>query len=187
MMSLWCDIQTTPIDPPEAMPTSCYSVCHCHACLQFGRVLPICRKSGHVQTVSMRNKLQHMLLWTDSQRIGSTVIWSRKTKSFVHMCICGDEFRCFWETLTQLLILRPRKMLKATILESRKKSENSCSCKSATHDQLVCFAGTNILKTCGHGFGWGNGQGLVRCNWISHHVPIPFPFLLVLTQCISSP
>jgi len=85
----------------------------------------------------------------------------------------------------QLLILRPRNLLRAMILESRKKSENSCSCKSAT--RLEHFAGTNVLKTCGRGFGWGNGRGLVGCDWISHHIPIAFPFPEILhATCVST-
>ena len=94
------------------------------------------------------------------------------------MCIFGDDFRHFWETLAQTIILRPRNLLRAMILESRKKSENSCSCKSATW--LVRFAGTNVLKMCGRGFGWGNGRGLAGCDWISHHIPIAFSFHEIL-------
>ena len=33
---------------------------------------------------------------------------------------------------------------------------------------------------CGRGFGWGNGRGLVGCDWISHHVPIAFSFPEIL-------
>jgi len=73
------------------------------------------------------------------------------------VCIFGDDFRRFWETLAQTIILRPRNLLRAMILESRKKSENSCSCKSATW--LVRFAGMNVLKLHGRGFGWGSGLG----------------------------
>ena len=94
------------------------------------------------------------------------------------MCIFGDDFRRFWETLAQTIILRPRNLLRAMILESRKKSENSRSCKSAT--RLVCFAGTNVLKICGRGFGRGNGRGLVGCDGISHHIPIAFSFPEIL-------
>jgi len=64
------------------------------------------------------------------------------------------------------------------ILKSRKKSENSCSCKSAT--RLVCFAGTNVLKMCGHGFGWGNGHDLVGCDGISHYIYPVFSFPEIL-------
>ena len=94
------------------------------------------------------------------------------------MCIFGDDFRRFWETLVQTIILRPRNLLRAMILEYRKKSENSCSYKSAT--RLVRFAGTNILKMCGRCFGWGNGRGLVGCDDISHHIPIAFSFPEIL-------
>ena len=40
------------------------------------------------------------------------------------------------------------------------------------------------------GFGWGNGRGLVGCDWISHHIPIAYSFPEILhatrvstTQC----
>ena len=72
------------------------------------------------------------------------------------------------------------------------EEKNSCSCKSAT--RLVRFAGTNVLKMCGRGFGCGNGRGLVGCDWISHHILIAFSFPEILhatrvstTQCWSSP
>ena len=101
-----------------------------------------------------------------------------KQKSFVYVCIFGDNFRRFWETLAQTIILRPRNLLRAMILESKKKSEYSCSCKSAT--RLVRFACTNVLKICGRGFWWGNGRGLVGCDWISRHIPIAFSFPAIL-------
>ena len=160
--------QATPIAVPKAMPTCCTSVYHCHACLDFRRVLPICRKSGHV-SATLTNELQHMLLWMVGLRIGSAIIRSRKTRIVAHVCIFGDDLRRFWETLTQTIILWPRNLLRAMILESRKKGENSCSCKSAT--RLARFAGTNVFKMCGHGFVWGNGHGLVGCDWISHCTP----------------
>jgi len=94
------------------------------------------------------------------------------------VCIFGDDFRRYWETLVQTIILRPRNLLRATIPESRKKSGNSCSCKSAT--RLVRFAGTNVLKMSGCGFGWGSGRGLVGCDWISHHIPIAFSYPEIL-------
>ena len=112
------------------------------------------------------------------RRIGSAIIRSRKQKSFAYVCIFGDDFRHFWETLAHTIILRPRNLLRAMILESRKKSENSCSCKSATRP--IRYAGTNVLKFCGRGFGWGNGRGLVGCDGISHHIPIAFSFPEIL-------
>ena len=33
---------------------------------------------------------------------------------------------------------------------------------------------------CGRGFGWGNGRGLVGCDWISHHAAIAFSFPEIL-------
>jgi len=59
------------------------------------------------------------------------------------------------------------------LLESRKKSENSCSCKSAT--LLVRFTCTNVLKMCGRGFGWGNGRGMGVAWWdvIGYHTIYP--------------
>ena len=89
--------------------------------LLLSRVLRIsegvadCRKSGYVSTTHM-NKLQHMLLWT----VGSTVIRSRKIKSFAYVRIFWNDFCRFWEALAQLLILRPRNLLRPMILESRK-------------------------------------------------------------------
>ena len=182
--------QATPFAPPKATPTCCTSVYRCHACLDFQRVLPIFRKSRHLST-TLTNELQHMLLWMVGRRIGCAIIRSRKTK-----IVCARVY--FWRRFSPLLgnsctiILRPRNLLRATILESRKKSGNSCSCKSAT--RLVRFSGTNVLKMCGRGFGWGNGRGLVGCDWISHHIPIAFSFPEILhatrvstTQWLSSP
>ena len=126
--------QATPIAPPKATPTCSNSVYRYHACLEFRRVLPIYRKSRHVSTTHT-NELQHMLLWMVGRWIGSTVVWSRKIKSFAYMRIFWDDFLCFWEALAQLLILRLRNLLRPMMLESRKKSENSCSCNSAS--QLV--------------------------------------------------
>ena len=71
--------QATPIAPPEATPTCCTSIYRCHACLDFRRVLLICRKSGHVSTTPT-NELQHMLLWMVGRRIDSAIIRSRKSK-----------------------------------------------------------------------------------------------------------
>ena len=91
----------------------------------------------------------------------------------------------FLENLVQLLILRLRYLLKAMLLESRKKSENNCSCKSAT--RLVRFAGKNVLKTCRCDFGCGNWRGLVGCDWISQYIPISFSFLEILyATCVST-
>ena len=101
------------------------------------------------------------------------------------MYIFGDDFRHFWETLAQLLILQPRNLLRAMILESWKKVRTVCSYKSAT--QLVLFAGKNVLKKCGRGFGWGNGRGQVGWDWISHHIPITFSFPEILhATCVST-
>ena len=113
--------QATPIAPPKAMPTCCTSVYHCHACLEFRRVLPICRKSGRV-SATLTNELLHMLLWMVSRRIGSTVIWSRKTKIICVRAYFWRQFSPFWETLMQLLILRPRNLLRAMILNERIKN-----------------------------------------------------------------
>ena len=107
--------QATPIAPPKATPTCSTSVYRYHACLEFRRVLPICRKSGHV-SATLTNEVQHMLLWTVGRRIGSAIIRSRKIKSFAHARIFGDDFRRFWEALAQLLILRPRNLLRPMIL-----------------------------------------------------------------------
>lgn len=75
-----------------------------------------------------------------------------------------------------------RNLLRVMKLESRKKSENYCSCKSAA--RWVCFAGRNTLVTCGHGFGWANGWssgcGLVRCGWISRHTSMSYCFPEIL-------
>jgi len=80
--------QATPIAPPKATPT-CTSAYRCHACLDFRRMLPICRKSGLV-SATLTNELQHMLLWMVGRRIGSAIIRSRKQKSFAYVCIFGD-------------------------------------------------------------------------------------------------
>ena len=45
----------------------------------FSRMLPICRKSGHV-SATLTNELRHTLLWMVGRRIGSAIIRSRKTK-----------------------------------------------------------------------------------------------------------
>ena len=85
---IWCTItpqQLTHIAPPKATPICYICICRCHACLQFGRVLPICRKSGHVSTTLM-NEPQHLLLWKGCLRIGSTVTQSKKTK-WLHMYV----------------------------------------------------------------------------------------------------
>ena len=44
--------QATPIAPPKATPTCCTSIYRCRACLDFQRVLPICRKRGHVSAIN---------------------------------------------------------------------------------------------------------------------------------------
>jgi len=182
-----------PIVPPKAMPTCCVSVCHCHACLQFRRMLPICGKSGHVST-TLRNELQHKLLGTVSQKIGSTVIQSRKTKPFAYRVLLETSF-----TVSGKLSHTPTEKPvedNDTYLNPGKKSENSCSYKSAS--RLIGFAGINALKMCGHGFGWGNGRGNGHdlVDVIGYHTTYPhhFPFsryymqpMLVLTQCLSSP
>ena len=174
--------QATPIAPPKTTPTCFTSVYRCHACLEIGRVLPICRKSGHV-SATLTIELQHMLLWTVSRRIGSTVIQSRKQKSFAYVCIFGDYFHRFWETLVQLLILRPRNLLRAMILTwiQEEKWEQLLL-------QISNFVGTlcgyERIKNVGVDFGWGSG--LVGCDWISHHIPIAFTFPELLhATCVS--
>jgi len=116
-----------------------------------------------------------MLLWMVGRRIGSAIIRSRKTNR-LRTCV-------FLETIFAITGKLSRRRSSSNwetcwgqwyLLESRKKSENSCSCKSAT--RLVRFAGTNVLKMSGHGFGWGNRRGLVGCDWISHHIPIAFNY-----------
>ena len=112
------------------------------------------------------------------RRIGSA-IQSRKTKIVYARVYFGDNFRRYWETLrTRSSSNRETCWGQRYLLESRKKSENSCSCKSAT--RLVRFAGTNILKMSGRGFGWGNGRVLVGCDWISHYIPIAFSYPEIL-------
>ena len=145
MISSWYPItsqQATPMSPPKTMPT-CTSVYRCHACLDFRRVLPICRKSRHV-SATLTNELQHMLLWMVGRRIGSAIIRSRKTK-IVYVCVY------FWKRFSVITLNRflNRRMIvcarvsQKQLLESRKKNENSCSCKSAT--PLVHF--TTVLQT----------------------------------------
>ena len=95
---MWYSItsqQATPIAPPKATPTCCTSVYRCHACLDFRRVLPICRKSGHV-SATLTNELQHMLLWMVGRRIGSAIIRSRKTK-----IVCVRVY--FWRRFSPFL------------------------------------------------------------------------------------
>jgi len=87
--------QATPIAPPKATPTCCTSIYRCHACLDFQRVLPICRKSGHV-SATLTNELQHMLLWMVGRRIGSAIIQSRKTK-----IVCAPVH--FWRRFSPFL------------------------------------------------------------------------------------
>ena len=95
---MWYSItsqQATPIAPPKATPTCCTSVYRCHACVDFRRVLPICRKSGHV-SATLTNELQHMLLWMVGRRIGSAIIRSRKTK-----IVCAHVY--FWRRFSPFL------------------------------------------------------------------------------------
>ena len=92
--------QATPIAPPKATPTCCTSLYRCNVCLDFRRVLLICRKSRHV-SATLTNKLQHMLLWMVGRRIGSTVIRSRKTKIVCVRVYFWRRFHRFWETLAQ--------------------------------------------------------------------------------------
>jgi len=93
------------------------------------------------------------------------------------MCIFGENFRHYWETLAQTIILRPRNLLRATVLESRKKSESSCSCKSAT--QLVRFASTNVLKYVGVAL--GGAMGTAWWDVVGYHTtPIAFSFPEIL-------
>jgi len=84
-MGLWCDIPSLLNRPhPFPHPKPCPHVIFAFLTAMRAynqRVLPICGKSGHVSTILM-NELQHILLWMVGQRIGSTVTWSRKTKSF---------------------------------------------------------------------------------------------------------
>ena len=169
--------QATPIAPPKATPTCCTSAYRCHACLDFRRVLPICRKSGHV-SATLTNELQHMLLWMVGRRIGSAKIRSRKTKI---VCVRVYFWRRFLPFLGNSLaddhppIEKPVEGSDTWIQEEKWEH---CSCKSATRP--VRFAGTNVLKICGCGFGWGNGHGLVGCDGISHHIPIAFSFPEIL-------
>ena len=166
--------QATPIAPPKATPT-CTSVYRCHVCLDFRRVLLICRKSGHV-SATLTNELQHMLLWMVSRRIGSAIIQSRETN------ICARVY--FWRQFSPFLgnsradnhppTEKPVENNDAWIQEEKWEQillQNSNS---------VRFAGTNILRMCGRGFGWGNGWGLVGCDWISHRIPIAFSYPEIL-------
>ena len=116
IMGFWCDIRSLPNRPhPLPHPKPRPHVFRCHACLDFRRVLPICRKSGLV-SATLTNELQHMLLWMVGRRIGSAIIRSRKTNIVCVRVYFGDDFRRFWETLAQTIILRPRKLLRAMIL-----------------------------------------------------------------------
>ena len=134
------------------------------------------------------------------RRIGSAIIRSRKTK-----IVCARVY--FWRRFSPFLgnsraddhpltkkpvegndtYLNPGRKVRTAhsfctavkwLSESKKKSGNGCFCKSAT--RLVRFAGTNVLKMSGRGFGWGNGHGLVGCDWISHHIPIAFSYPEIL-------
>ena len=121
-----------------------------------------------------------------SRRIGSTVIRSRKIK-LLRTCVFLETIFTVSEKLSRSCSSSNWETCWGQwyLLESRKKSENSCSCKSATW--LERFAVTNVLKICGRGFGWGNGRGLVRCDWISHHIPISFSFPEILhATCVST-
>ena len=132
--------QATLIAPPKATPTCCTSVYRCHACLVFRRVLPICRTSGHV-SATLTNELQHMLIWMVDQRIGSAVIQSRKQKSFAYVCIFGDDFCRFWETLAQMIILRPRNLLRAMILSWIQEEK---------WEQLLLQISNSVSTLCAH-------------------------------------
>jgi len=64
------------------------------------------------------------------------------------------------------------------------------NCISATW--LVCFADTNVLRMCGHGFGRASGhgigrssrRGLVGCDCISDHIPISLSFPEILHSTV---
>jgi len=169
--------QATPIAPPKAMPT-CTSIYRCHACLDFRRVLPICRKSGHVST-TLTNELQHMLLWMVGRRIGSAITQSRKTK-----IVCAHVY--FWREFSPLLGNSCADDYPPT---EKPVEGNDTWIQEEKWEQLLLqisnSAGTLLRvrtykKMCGRGFGCGNWRGLVRCDWISHHIPIAFSFPEIL-------
>ena len=82
------------------------------------------------------------------------------------MCIFGEDFRGYWETLAQTIILRPRNLLRATILESRKKSENSCSNSAGT------LCGYERIKKCA-GVALGGAMGVAWWDVIGYHTIYP--------------
>ena len=151
--------QATHISPPKATPTCCTSVYRHRACLDFRRMLLICRKSGHV-SATLTNELQHMLLWMVGWRIGSAIIRSRKTK-----IVCVRVY--FWRRFSQFL---GNSRVDDHPPTKKPVEGNDTWIQEEKWEQLLlqisnsAVAGTNLLKICGRGFGWGNGRGLVGCD-----------------------
>ena len=167
------------ITSQQATPTCCTSVYRCFACLDFRRVLPICRKRGHV-IATLTNELQHMLLWMVSWRIGSAIIRSRKAK-----IVCARVY--FWRQFLPFLgnsctddhppTVKPVEGNDTWIQEE--KWEQLLLQTLQISSSVGTLGRYDVLKICGRGFGWGR-HGLVGCYGISHHIPIAFSFPEIL-------
>ena len=166
--------QATPIAPPKAMPTCCTSIYRCHACLDFRRVLPICRKSGHV-SATLTNELQHMLLWMVGRRIGSAIIRSRKTK-----IVCVRVY--FWRWFSPFLGNSHTDNHPPT---EKPVEGNDTWIQEEKWEQLLLQISNSVGTLCGYENMWvwlwvGNGHGLVGCDWISYLIPLSFTFPEIL-------
>ena len=144
--------QATPIAPPKATPT-CTSAYRCHACRDFRRMLPICRKSRHV-SATLTNELQYTLLWMVGRRIGSAIVRSRKTKT-----VCVRVY--FWRRFS--LFLGNSRTDDHPPTEKPVEGNDNWIQKEKWEQLLLQIsnsagiAGTNVLKVCGRGFGWEMG------------------------------
>ena len=123
--------QATPIAPLKATPT-CTSAYRCHACRDFRRMLPICRKNGHV-SATLTNELQYTQLWMVGRRIGSAIIRSRKIKI---VCVRVYSWRRF-----------------SLFLGNSRTDDHPPTEKPVEGNDNYLNPGRKVSKVCGRGFG----------------------------------
>ena len=180
-MDIWCDIQSHPTRPrpfphPKPRPHIFNTFIHAKrtngvADLQEQLFSLFCLDSSKYHCPQQVSRLE-------DDRLCESI--PEKAKILSKNTHVHKRFLFFYSVLLHCQFSdRPFIVACAVVRSSVQRLHVHSFCKSATPSKNL---GTHGSTTCGHGFGWGNGCGLLRSDRISHQKPISLFFPEILHE-----